>query len=1032
MSSATRIVVRALGIVAIDIGERRIGPSSGRLFALLLYLACRRGEATSRRVLQELLFPQSNDGQAAHSLRQLLYRLRQLGAPVEADADQLTIPVERLSVDWLDFLEAAEPSGLDIERLTHGVFPAYDPDVSDPFREWFEAYRADVSLQLSRALGVYLTRVRRDARWDSVDVASRALLSLDPLSEEGTLARAEVLALSGSKTAALRIIDDYLEEVGAAQSLLRLTPATVRRRISEGFSESGRANPEDHVFVGREETMRQLSALERSARSGGQHILLVWGEPGIGKTRLLNEYRALASLQGSIVQLYSCQPHDVFRPLGILCDLVAQLLDAPGALGCDPDARQLLERLVRGHSQIGSRREDAGSETSLPSIVRSLSELVSAIAAECSILILIDDAQWLDQGSMRAILRAFTGPAARRFCVTMASRERGLLAGADQHSDAISSVRLSPLDHAAALELARSLLKATADKGEGVVSQILDQAGGNPFFIRLLCSHFSATKDTESLKYTIAEVLERRLQQLSPDAMRVLEACVVLGKNCSLVRLEGLLEVPRHRLFQSIEELDDRALVQVIDGCFVSSHALLGEAVVKRISRSVWRALHASAAELLQRELALSQTGSLPWDCAEHWRQADNHLQAIAVLRNCARRALEIGRASDAVTTLKRALELNASDEMRLTIVEEALAAVEWGLNWTEAGELVAERKSLRTRLGRPQAKHDRFEMAEFAIILHTGGDPRVNVRGLWSYVTAVKADPNVRLNAGRQLLMIAEMTLDHGLAESAYQSMKEIAPDTTSQAFARLVYHTCFGNPQEATRLAADLAEKALDTPAILTYALNAAYAQYRVGSSEVAEETLLRCLDLARKGGSESGEKHACLFLARLCWSNSRYEESKAWYERFSCHPLRLGEQDLIWEHNVLGARLAIRDGRSNEAALHVQRARQSPSAKLELPRMLLLACEIELRDAAREELCTDAELEDLLALHQSGRQLGCHDEVMFALFTALRIRNREQQGIELLRTYVAHHRRDGFPLDSRLMRLVSQARSVQVARA
>src|SRR5437868_4689867 len=63
------VCVRTLGVVAIDVGERRIGPSSGRLFALLLYLVFRRGDATSRRVVQELLFPEATDGQAAHHLR---------------------------------------------------------------------------------------------------------------------------------------------------------------------------------------------------------------------------------------------------------------------------------------------------------------------------------------------------------------------------------------------------------------------------------------------------------------------------------------------------------------------------------------------------------------------------------------------------------------------------------------------------------------------------------------------------------------------------------------------------------------------------------------------------------------------------------------------------------------------------------------------------------------------------------------------------------------------------------------------------
>jgi len=122
--------VRTLSVVAIDVGERRIGPSSGRLFALLLYLVFRRGDATSRRVVQELLFPDATDGQAAHSLRQLLYRLRQIGVPIEADADQLSIGVEQISVDCWVFLETAEPSKAALERVVHGLFPGYSPAVS--------------------------------------------------------------------------------------------------------------------------------------------------------------------------------------------------------------------------------------------------------------------------------------------------------------------------------------------------------------------------------------------------------------------------------------------------------------------------------------------------------------------------------------------------------------------------------------------------------------------------------------------------------------------------------------------------------------------------------------------------------------------------------------------------------------------------------------------------------------------------------------------------------------------------------------
>src|SRR5207302_10320882 len=104
-----------------------------------------------------------------------------------------------------------------------------------------------------------------------------------------------------------------------------------------------------------------------------------------------------------------CERQDVSRPVGIFCDPVAQLLQARGALGCDPGARELLERLVSTNTHLGTAREEASAAAPLPAIVRSLSDLVSSVAVECPVLILVDDAQWLDKSSLSAILGVFAG-----------------------------------------------------------------------------------------------------------------------------------------------------------------------------------------------------------------------------------------------------------------------------------------------------------------------------------------------------------------------------------------------------------------------------------------------------------------------------------------------------------------------------------------------------------------------------------------------------------------------------------------------
>ena len=259
--------------------------------------------------------------------------------------------------------------------------------------------------------------------------------------------------------------------------------------------------------------MRMLSALGALSRTAGQQVLLLWGEPGVGKTRLLTEFRALFSLQGGITRLLSCQVHDVFRPLGVLCDLVGELLQAPGALGCDPSARELLERLANIRSDVGVAREHVVEEL-LSAIVRCLSDLVSAVAAESPILVLVDDIQWLDQASLRAILGVFSGGQCARSLLIMTSRNRATWASVERHSDNLRSCRLDPLEPEPSLQLTRNLLRGSA-QDVVIESRVLEQARGNPFFIRLLCSHFLSTKDGNSLRDTITEILDRRLEQLS-------------------------------------------------------------------------------------------------------------------------------------------------------------------------------------------------------------------------------------------------------------------------------------------------------------------------------------------------------------------------------------------------------------------------------------------------------------------------------------------------------------------------------------
>ena len=1021
---STEILVETLGTVAIDVGGRRLGPSAGRPFALLLYLASRRGQPSSRRIVQDLLFPLSMRERSAHSLRQLLYRLRQLALPVDADDDQVWLAVDHVSVDWLELLNAGVASEADLERLARGLFPGYSPDISESFRDWLDAERTEVALRLSRVLTRQLAELRRAGQWTLVDATARALLALDPLSEEGTLAKAEALAVSGSKSAALGVLDGYMEEVGPQQRQLQLLPSALKRRISERLPDEMPRAGDDRMFVGREESMRMLSALGIATRAGNQQVILLWGEPGVGKTRLVAEYRAFASLQGTFTVSLSCQPHDVFRPLGILCDLVVELLIAPGSLGCDPGARLLLQRLVTVNKQIDGAREAMVSQVSIAAVVRSLSDLISAIALESPLQIFIDDAQWIDENSHTAIIGAFAGRTPRRSSLVLTSRERTILAGSAGYVDSVVSARLNPLDRDAALALAHGLLAGPRRANADATSrEVVEQARGNPFVIRMLCAHYLETNDSESLKHTLTEILARRLERLPSDARHALEASVVLAKNCTFERLERLLEMSRQQLLGAIEELDAQGLIDVTDGYVVNSHALLAEAVRERMAASVLRLLHGAAAQLLHRDVDTSARGALMWDCAEHWRQAGNDDHAIAVWVECAERAVASGRATDALLTLRRALSLEMPDERRLSIVERALS-ISWRSHvHVDARQLLSELARLRRALGHPERVHDDCELLETALLKHDGpsSDVRKTIPQLRACISAADASPWHRVGAAHHLMILGELMLDADASHfafglrSEYDQISDAELVVAKRAGFDMIYHGTFGDPECARAEARRVIAWAMKSPESFPMLINAAILQYRVAPPHEAEATLRLALERARQYEFAFAETNVGVTLARLFWSTERLEECVTHHRLLSCQVAQCKDPEVIVDYHILGARLATVHGQHDAVAAHLRKARALPHAQMALPDLLLRCCELELRLATGNEPVPNDELNALLALHRRARGFGLQDEVMAAVLKCLDRNGRSDEGTRLLHEYLRDHRRDGFPVPS-----------------
>jgi DNA-binding SARP family transcriptional activator len=390
--------LKSLGQTLIEVDDARLTPAAETVFATALYLIMETGRPVGRDELTGMLWPGVSEAQAQHGLRQALYKLKTLGATIKADRSSLILAPRFCATDFAPLLLPQMPEALEslASRIGGSFLPGYRPQLSDEFASWVERQRDVVHSALTRVLVAGMQAKKRVSDWNGAEQLAALCLTIDPLNEEATLTVAEAAALGGSKTKALSILNHYLKDIGEDASAIKLPAVLLRRRISEAY-QSNIFPVRDAPFVGREEEMAELTRALARAQSGSGSAYVIWGEPGIGKTRLVQEFTRVAALQRVHIVRVGCQSHDVRRPLSAFVDLVPKLLALPGALGCSPESMQYLRRLTAHDPEEARSREQLEHSGINHSSARSaLFDVMDAVSTERCCLLELEDAQWLD------------------------------------------------------------------------------------------------------------------------------------------------------------------------------------------------------------------------------------------------------------------------------------------------------------------------------------------------------------------------------------------------------------------------------------------------------------------------------------------------------------------------------------------------------------------------------------------------------------------------------------------------------------
>ncbi|HEX2052324.1 MAG TPA: AAA family ATPase [Actinomycetota bacterium] len=388
------------------------------------------------------------------------------------------------------------------------------------------------------------------------------------------------------------------------------------------------------MLIGREEELDRLLELIHAAQKGRGGIAAIEGEPGIGKTRVLEEALETSRRAGMGVLHGSAEDLGRRRPFGPLvqCLSISTKSQDPRRAAI---ARMLLEDHRRDHD-AGPFDVGAGTEFR---VVEAMLELIDEACAERPLTIAIDDVQWADPSTLVALhflaRQIQQLPLALLVACRLVPRSpelEQLLRSLEQHKAA--RLRLDPLDDDAVRRLVESVLEGRA--GTSLMRQVRG-ASGNPLYIKellrglrdageiRLCDGVHETT-SDKLPPSLPVMILNRLTFLSPSTIETLRAASVLGRTFSVEHLALVTGRKVTLLAPDLEEALIAGILESQDGGFAFRHDLISEALYLEVPAPIRKALHTEVA------WALAETGAAREAVAEHLVRGASHGDERAIV----------------------------------------------------------------------------------------------------------------------------------------------------------------------------------------------------------------------------------------------------------------------------------------------------------------------------------------------------------------------------------------------------------------
>ncbi len=706
-----------------------VSPQPGaKALALLAYLTLEPRPHT-REALADLLWGESPEVEARASLRQALKQLRDsLATMVHCDRKLVRLD-EPVECDVREFLRQAETdpeaaASVDIPRFLAGFSIRHAPQ----FDEWVAETRASLLQRYAAVLGTLARDAMDRRRWrDAAERADRWLAS-DRLSDEAARVAIEARYLAGDRGAALARLAEYrtalLQETGCEPShdLIALgrrieAEAGQARAAPDSDAWYARAPSFDASLIGRSDEWNTLMTVWKSASKGARRILLIEGEAGVGKSRLVDEFLRTVVAAGATVLRGRGYDATTAVPFAPVVEALRGALEAPGLAGTDPEWLTEVARLLpelRQRFPGLAEPEPTSDPTDAWRLFEGVAQVIGSLAAERPLVISVDDLQWCDEDSCKLIqflarrldrapilwLGTTTlgelerdAPAAR-LCRTLRAR-----AGAE-------TIALSGLGEEDVWRLVRELGHVSTPTGaRRFASRISRITSGNPFYIfeliktmfaqGLLAADERTGEWTASpaaleagkefpVSRTVHDVIAERVDRLPEELGEVLITVAVAGgPGCRPEVLSHVHGISRLHAAAVCDALAERRLLVEGAGVYRCLHPVVAHVVRDGLTQTRRREVHRALAASLEAVTPEAKTRGVAGDMARHAEQGGDRGLAYRSALLASEGALERFAFAEALSWLDLASTV-ADDRSEAGEVDRRTASLLETAGWSE------------------------------------------------------------------------------------------------------------------------------------------------------------------------------------------------------------------------------------------------------------------------------------------------------------------------------------------------------------